>query len=308
MTRKSMNTRVAVIILTFNEERHIARCIESIRLFAYEVFIVDSGSTDRTVEIAQSMGAQVFSNPWVNHATQFNWALDNLPLSGDWVMRLDADEYVTEALAQEIKTRLPDMASTVSGVYVNRRVYFMGKWIRHGGYYPIRLLRIWRRGMGRCEQRWMDEHVYISGPGEKIIFAGDIVDDNKNNITWWTAKHNGYATREMIDLLNIRYGFGKPDGIESEAMAQQESRKRWVKEKIYSRLPLGLRALVYFLYRFIVRGGFLDGYRGMIFHVLQGFWYRFLVDVKVYEFESKMRAEGLDAKTLLRKEYGVEVE
>ena len=109
-------------------------------------------------------------------------------------------------------------------------------------------------------------------------------------------------------MLNIRYGFAKHDGVDSGGIKQQESRKRWLKEHVYSKLPLGLRALVYFLYRYIVLGGFLDGYRGMIFHVLQGFWYRFLVDVKVYEFESKMRAEGLDAKTLLRKEYGVEIE
>lgn len=299
---------ISVIILTFNEEQHIARCIESVRPFAHEIFIVDSHSTDRTVEIAQSLGAQVFSNPWVNHATQFNWALDNLPVSGDWVMRLDADEYVTEELAQEIMSRLPDMAPSVSGVYVARRIYFMGKWIKYGGIYPIRMLRIWRRGIGRCEQRWMDEHIYLLDTGTKVFIHGDIVDDNQNSITWWTTKHNGYATREMIELLNIRMGVAKRDGIDSSDTKQQESRKRWVKENIYSRLPLGLRALAYFLYRYIVRGGFLDGYRGMIFHVLQGFWYRFLVDVKVYEFESRMRAEGLDAKTLLRKEYGVEVE
>lgn len=304
----SIVASVSVVILTFNEEQHIARCIESVRPFAHEVFIVDSHSTDRTVEIAQSLGARAFANPWINYATQFNWGLDNLPISGDWVMRLDADEYVTEALAQEIKTRLPGLVTSVSGVYVVRRVYFMGKWIRHGGYYPIRLLRIWRRGIGRCEQRWMDEHIRLSDAGDKFFFPGDVVDDNRNNITWWTAKHNGYATREMIDLLNIRYGFDKHDGIDSNDAKQQESRKRWVKERLYSRLPLGFRALAYFLYRYIVRGGFLDGYRGMIFHILQGFWYRLLVDVKVYEFESKMRTQGLDAKTLLRKDYGVEIE
>ncbi|MEQ1837229.1 MAG: glycosyltransferase family 2 protein, partial [Candidatus Nitrotoga sp.] len=242
---------VSVVILTFNEEQHIARCIDSVRPFAHEIFIVDSHSTDRTVEIAQSLGAQAFANPWVNYATQFNWGLDNLPITGDWVMRLDADEYVTKALAQEIKSQLPNMVATVSGVYVARRVYFMGKWIKHGGYYPIRLLRIWRNGIGRCEQRWMDEHICLSDGGDKVFFPGDVVDDNQNNITCWTTKHNGYATREMIDLLNIRYGFDKHAGIDSNDAKQQESRKRWVKEHVYSRLPLGLRALVYFLYRYI---------------------------------------------------------
>ncbi|MGA7749039.1 MAG: glycosyltransferase family 2 protein, partial [Gallionella sp.] len=260
------------------------------------------------VEIAQSLGAQVFTNPFIDCATQFNWSLDNILVSGDWVMRLDADEYVTETLAQEIKARLPVMAPTVSGVYVARRIYFMGKCIKHGGYYPIHLLRIWRRGIGRCEQRKMDEHIILSDAGDKVFFPGDIVDDNKNNITWWTTKHNRYATLEMIELLNIRYEFAMHVGSDSRDIIQQASRKRWIKERVYSKLPLGLRALVYFLYRYILLGGFLDGYRGMIFHILQGFWYRFLVDVKVYEFERKMRAEGLDAKTLLRNEYGVEVE
>lgn len=301
-----MNKRVSVVILTFNEERHISRCIESLRPFSDEIFIVDSFSTDRTIEIAQSLGAQIFTNAWINYATQFNWALDNLPISGDWVMRMDADEYVMEELAHEIDYHLPSLDSSITGVYVTRRVYFMGKWIRHGSYYPISLLRIWRRGVGRCEQRWMDEHIFLQS-GKTVSLKGDIVDENLHGISSWTAKHNGYATREAIDLLSIRYGFSNRESIDVGIAKHQASQKRWIKEKVYSKLPLGIRALMYFLYRYILRGGFLDGYRGTIFHILQGFWYRLLVDVKVFEMETKMQAEGLDLKALLIRDYGVDI-
>ena len=292
---------LSAIILTLNEERHIERCIDSLRPFAREIFVVDSGSTDRTVQIAQACGAQVARNPWLNYAAQFNWALEHLPLRTAWVMRMDADEYATPELAGEIDARLHTLPAETAGVYVARRVHFMGRWIRHGGYYPTYLLRLWRRGRGRCEERWMDEHIQLLD-GSAEYFRGDIVDDNRNDLTWWISKHNAYATREAVDLLNVRYGFAHASAPRG---AHQDTRKRWVKERIYARLPAGLRAWCYFLYRYILRGGFLDGYQGAVFHVLQGFWYRFLVDAKIYEVERKMSLEGLDAKTVLARDYGI---
>lgn len=295
--------RISVIVLTKDEELHIARCIQSLG-FSHEIFIVDSGSTDKTIEIASSLGAKVFANPWLNYASQFNWGLDNLPITGDWVMRMDADEYVTLDLRQKIVDKLSIVAEDISGFYVKRKVNFMGTWMRHGGYYPVMLLRIWRTGVGRCEERWMDEHVLLKS-GSTVLLNGDIVDDNLNNLSTWTAKHNGYATREAIDLLNIKYGFSVKTGIDPLNAKNQESRKRWIKENVYSNLPIGLRALIYFLYRYILRLGFLDGQRGFVFHLLQGFWYRFLVDAKVMEVEKLMRDRCLDAKAVLTSEYGI---
>lgn len=294
---------LSVVILALNEERHIARCIESLRPFASKIFVVDAHSSDATRAIARSLGAEVHENTWVNYATQFNWGLDNLPIASQWVMRMDADEYVTPELARELQN-LASLDESVTGLYVRRRVMFMGRWIRHGGYYPTWLLRVWRAGLGRCEHRWMDEHIRVqSGASRHLPF--DIVDDNQNNLTWWTAKHNGYATREAIDLLNIRYGLFATDDLRTAPPTAQERIKRLLKERIYARLPLGMRALIYFLYRYVLRLGFLDGRRGAIFHFLQAFWYRFLVDAKIFELEQRAKRRGVDVKTVIESEYGV---
>lgn len=272
---------LSVIILTHNEEKHIGRCLDSLRAMTDKVFIVDSFSTDQTVEIARAMGAVVVQNPWVTYATQFNYGIQHNPHQTTWLMRMDADEYVLPELADEIRNRLPALPESTSGVYVKRRVLFMDRWIRHGGYYPIWLLRLWRRGQGICEQTWMDEHIKLS-VGEPVNFDNDIVDHNLNDLTWWTQKHNQYAIREVIDLLNIRHNFDQTVRVEPKLSGSQEQRKRYLKER-YARLPLFTRPLLYFLYRYFVRLGFLDGRRGFVWHFLQGLWYRFLVDAKLME-------------------------
>ena len=297
---------ISVVILTRDEERHIERCISSVRPIANKVFVVDSYSTDRTVELAKSVGAYVVQHSWVNYATQFNWALDTLPITSKWVMRLDADEYLTAELVQDIERRIDRLPDDVTGGYVARRIYFLGTWVRHGGCYPIRHLRLWRRGCGRCEERWMDEHILLNR-GKAISFQGDIVDENLNDLTWWISKHNSYATREAVDLLNLRFKFLPPGNGATAPWHIQDRRKRWMKEKIYSKLPKGFRAFAYFLLRYFGQGGFLDGRKGTIFHVLQGFWYRFLVDAKVDEIEARIRDKPNDVKAVLR-EYGIPID
>lgn len=306
-SRHARPVDLAVVILAFNEEAHLPRCLASVGSIARQIIVVDSFSHDRTVQLAEAAGATVLQNRFLNHATQFNWALDNAPITSSWVMRLDADEYVLPELATEIATLLPTLPNDVAGLYVTRRVHFMGKWIKHGGYYPVKLLRIWRAGRARCEERWMDEHIYLMR-GRATTLRNDIVDDNRNDITWWTNKHNAYATREAADLLNIRHKLSLRTGVSAEPRGSQAQRKRWLKERVYARLPLGLRALGYFALRYVLLVGFLDGYRGFIFHVLQGLWYRFLVDVKVFEIEEKMRAEGLDARAILARDYGIRID
>lgn len=277
---------VSVIILTHNEEKHIARCLQSLQLFTASIFIVDSFSTDRTVDIARSLGAVVVQNPWVNYATQFNFGIANTPFRTTWLMRMDADEYVLPELAAEINERLPALSPEVAGVYVKRRVMFFNRWIRHGGFYPIWLLRLWRRGQGICEETWMDEHIKVSAAGavavKTIQFQQDLVDHNLNNLTWWTQKHNNYAIREVIDLLNIKYNFDETQRVEPNLFGSQEQRTRYLKIQ-YASLPLFTRPFLYFLYRYILRMGFLDGRRGLIWHFLQAGWYRFLVDAKLFE-------------------------
>lgn len=281
---------LTVVILTRDEEKHITRVITSVQGIAHRIFVVDSGSTDRTVEIAKGLGAEVRFHPWHNYATQFNWGLDHLPDDTDWVMRLDADEVVTAPLAAEISGRLAALGTEVDGVYVSRRMTFLGRPIRWGGVFPVRVLRLFRHGRGRCEERWMDEHILVSGP--TADFAGEIIDDNRNSLTWWTAKHNAYASREVIDLLNLEYGFLEQETIADLRGGKQAGVKRWIKEKLYARLPAGSRAFAYFFYRYVVQLGFLDGREGTAFHVLQGFWYRYLVDTKLQEVKADMQATG----------------
>ena len=271
-------TDLTVIILTHDEALHLPRALASVQGIATRVIVVDSGSTDATVQIAQAAGAEVWQHPWTTHAQQFNWALDRLYSGTGWVLRLDADEYVTPALGAQIAAGLPDVA----GVTVGRSMYFQGQPIRYGGLFPARMLRLFRHGQGRVEPRWMDEHIVVNGPVAHL--SGGIIDDNRKPLDWWIAKHNAYASREVVDILNQRHGFLPADMAPSGAAGV----KRRIKHHLYARLPGGLRAGVYFLYRYILRGGFRDGARARAFHVLQGFWYRYLVDAKLAEVDRFM--------------------
>jgi len=299
-----MNTSLAVIILTFNEAQHLQRCIDSVKNITSSIFVIDSYSTDDTVAIAQSLGAVVYQNKFINHAAQLNWALDNCPTESEWILRLDADEIVTPELAQNIKTQLANIPADVVGLTINRQIHFLGKWIKRGGIYPIAPLRLWRTGKGRCENRWMDEHIIVEGKVQHL--DGDIADINLNNLTWWTTKHNHYASREAIDLLMIKYG-GSADTSHATT-GQQAKYKRWLKENVYSRLPLGVRAFSYFILRYIFMLGFLDGWQGLAFHSLQGLWYRFLVDLKVYELEQLMQQRKQTLAEVVRNEFGYDID
>ena len=295
---------LTVIILTQNEAKHLERCLTSVKDFASYVLVVDSGSTDDTVEIAERLGAKVMHNPWLNHATQFNFALDQLPEGVDWVLRLDADEVVTPQLSAEIIEKIGRLGSEVSGIALPRRMSFLGKRIRWGGIFPIRIVRLFRAGKGRCEIRWMDEHIIVDG--ETVEFAGEIHDDNLNSLTWWTDKHNAYASRETVELLNLEYGFKPHETVTNLRSGRQARIKRWLKEAVYSHLPAGLRAFVYFLYRYVLCLGFLDGREGAAFHVLQGFWYRYLVDAKLHEVQLYMRRNDVDVVTAIRHVLGID--
>ncbi|MBO9152042.1 glycosyltransferase family 2 protein [Chitinophaga sp. GCM10012297] len=298
--------KITVIILTYNEQKHIGRCLESMRQVSDDICIIDAGSTDDTVAIAESYGARIFRNKWVNYAVQFQWALDNCSIQNPWVMRMDADEYLEPALVKEINEA--KIADNITGIYIRRKVLFKGKWIRYGGFYPHTLLRIWRNGAGSIEQRWMDEHIVLSGDGTTML-REHIVDHNLNSIHWWVNKHNNYAIREMVDLLNIKYGFLDSDGRLLQNESSQAKRKRYLKEKVYASLSPGARASLYFFFRYFLRFGFLDGYKGFIFHFMQGYWYRLLVDVNMREFEEKLKGDTRREKLieLLRTDYNIAI-
>ncbi len=274
---------LAVVILTRNEALHISRVLRNVAPIAREIFVIDSLSSDSTVELARAGGAVVLQNKFINYARQFEWALNNAPIQSEWVMRLDADELLTPELTQEIECVLPSLPSDVSGINLNRRHIFLGRWIRHGGRYPLTLLRIWRKGSARIERRWMDEHMSLTA-GRAITLRHDFSDHNLNDLTFFTDKHNAYATREAIDFLNQKYRlfeWAEPVPVGST----QASTKRWMKERLYNRLGIWAAPFGYFLFRYIIQLGILDGREGLIYHFLQGFWYRFLVAAKIEEFD-----------------------
>jgi len=283
---------LTVLILTANEEKNIGKCIASIVPTGAKICIVDSVSVDDTVKIANSMGAAVKQHVWTTYADQFNWGLDNCDIDSDWVMRMDADEELTPELVKAIQEFLAQPPADVVGAYVKRRVYFMGQWIRHGGYYPTWLLRIFRNGEGRCEALFMDEHIVVT-QGRVLSIHEDIIDKNNKDLTFWTDKHNKYASREVKDILNkelTRSAHAKNSNvIQSSVTGHQDSTRRWLKDNLYLRMPLFVRPFLYFVYRYFLKLGFLDGTRGLIFHFLQAFWYRFLVDAKLYEHRLQQR-------------------
>ena len=290
---------ITAIILTYNEALHLERCVASLRPVCDRICIIDSFSTDQTIEIAKSLNVEVFQHTWENnYAAQLNWGIEQVDSQTEWTLRIDADEYLTIDLINEIKNNLSSVSSQVSGIEFTRKVNFKGRWIRFGGFYPIHLLRLWRSGKGICESRLMDEHMILSDGGI-IRFKGHIIDDNLNSIHWWVNKHNNYARREAADILNQEYRFVEETNLSDVAVGKQAAFKRQAKNSIYNKLPLGIRPLFYFLFRFFIQLGFLDHPKVWVFHVMQGFWYRLLVDINVAEAKAYCQGDVARMRVLV---------
>ncbi len=278
----SMRDLLTVLILTRDEEANLPGTLASLMPLGASLVVVDSGSTDRTCDLARAAGARVVDHPFTSQADQINWALDHLDLQTDWIMRLDADERLTSELVAELVATLPAAGPAVTGFELKRRVYFWGRWIRHGGYYPTWLFRVWRRGTARSEQRWMDEHL-VSSRGQVARLRHDIIDENRKGLSFWVDKHNRYADRELLDML---------EEAAAAAVGGQAGRRRWMKLNLYRRSPPFLRAGAYWALRYFLLLGFLDGIPGLVFHFNQGLWYRMLVDAKLYERRAATTAGG----------------
>ncbi len=296
---------ITVIVLTYNEEIHIRRCLGNVCPFVKKVFVVDSPSTDRTVEICREFkNVEVVAHHYPgNQAEQFNWALDNLRITTKWVLRLDADEYLLPELIAELQEKLPSLPEEVSGVILNRRHIFMGKWMKRG-IYPVKLLRVFRYGKGRCEQRLMDEHILLT-EGTAVEFEHDFCDHNLNDLSWFCHKHVNYAIREAVDLLDMELNLtGSAATDENKHISQQAQAKRMKKHQ-YAKQPLFWRSFAYFCYRYFLKGACLDGKVGFIWTFLQGWWYRTLVDAKVYEIKKACGMDKEKIKRLLKEKYDI---
>lgn len=284
---------LCALILTYNESKHLHRCIESLKSVANEIVVVDSFSTDDTAAIATSIGARLYEHVFINHSAQVNWVLNAIAIQSEWILRIDADEYLTPELASELARAISTASPSITGLIYRRGVTFLGQRVRFGGAGGQWVLRCWRTGHARCESRWMDEHMILeSGQAQRLRHL--VIDDNLNDISWWTRKHIGYAAREAVDLLNLRHRFLVIPNEHKQGVGNAAATKRWIKEKCYSRLPQGVRPALYYLYRMLFQLGILEGPKGWAFHFLQGLWYRTLVDIKIWEVETAMRDQGLE--------------
>ncbi|MGM9649780.1 MAG: glycosyltransferase family 2 protein [Butyricicoccaceae bacterium] len=263
---------ITAIILTRNEEDYIGDCIRSIRHIVKRIVVVDSFSEDRTVEIASSMGAEVHQHEFVNHAKQYMYAVGLAQVQTTWILRIDADERLTEESADELEQLCSENEHTdVNGIVLRFYNLFLGKPMRHGGMYPWRKLSVYKTGKGNIEDRNMDEHIILDS-GITVQAKKDSVHLAFRGLTFFTNKCNWYSTREAMDYFECRD-------------VRNASLKTRLKMNVYYKLPLGFRSWAYYVYRYYVRLGFLDGKEGKIFAFLHAYWYRFLVDAKIYEHE-----------------------
>lgn len=268
---------ISVIILTYNSAATIAATVNSACRISDDVHVVDSYSDDETCAIAEAAGARVVQHPFEQYGLQRNWAIENLPLAHPWELHLDADERLSEALIARLQAlggRFPD---DVDGYALPRLVHFMGRPLRHGGMYPIWHLRLFRRGKGRCETRRYDQHFHVDGRCERL--RAPFIDDIRLELSEWVSRHNRWAEAEVEQIL---------DGDDAGVLVRGRLRgspleRQRARRLLYDRLPPLLRPFLLFFYRYVVRLGFLDGREGLVFHVMQGLWFRFLIDAKLLE-------------------------
>lgn len=285
-----MSESLDIIILTFNEEKNIGDCLQSAAALKANIYIVDSGSTDGTLAICQKYTQNIFSHPFENYAAQRNWALDNLPLTGSWILNLDADHRVTPELTAQLNDVFSKPVNTeTNGFLISRRTMFMGKWIKHGGHYPTYHANLFRLGFGRCEEKLYDQHFKVSGKTQ--ILKTDIVDVITNSLTSFISRHNHWATLEaqyLVEQQNAPVIDDHGKLVHPRLFGNPMERRRYMKKR-YESFPLFVRPAIYFFIRYFIKLGFLDGTTGLVFHFLQGFWFRFLIDAKIYELRKESK-------------------
>ena len=260
---------LTVVILTLNEEKNIQACLESVKSIAKEILVVDSFSTDATLALVGKFNVRLVQNRFINYAAQRNFALKQAGVKTEWVLMLDADERVSPELSSEIKNLL-GTSPRENGFEIRRRLYWYGKWIKKG-YYPVWLTRLVRTHQAYCEDRVVNEHLQVEGQVGRL--QGDILHEDQNGIDRWHTKHLRYAELEAEEFFSSQKNI---HGI-----------KRWVQYRVWDRLPLFLRPWIYFLYRYVLRGGFLEGWQGLSYHFFQSLWLQFLISLKITEMKRR---------------------
>lgn len=271
-----MQPDLSVIILTHNEQANLPQALDSVSGWAKRVFVVDSFSSDGTVEIARRYGCKVFQYRFEGFPQQRNRALSELPIETEWVLFLDADEWMPDELKAEIAARIGENP-VEQGFFLRRRFYWMGAWVRRG-YYPVWILRLFRHGHASCEDRSVNEHMVLHGAAG--FLRHDFIHQDRKPVAEWIEKHNRYAVKEARELFRTQ---AQPTKLAARFFGPQAERVRWLRERVYNRLPPILRPFLLFGYRVVLCGGMLDGWRAVLYHFLQAFWYPLLIDVNFLE-------------------------
>jgi len=279
---------IITIILTYNEEENISRAIKSAKKISNIVYVVDSFSDDQTISIAKRLNAKILKKKFKNHSEQFNWALSKIKPKNKWVLRLDADEYLENNLIAEIKEKLKSIDNDVNGITFRLKEKFLDQFIKYGGRRKLRILRLWKYGYGKIEDRLMDEGVYLSS-GKIKNFSNFIVNDNSKTLQRYIDKHQIYATKEAVEIIKKKYDLTNRDLSSLENISTIRKIKIFIKENIFNKLSYPVACSIYFIYRYIILLGFLDGKKGFLYHFLQGFWYRVIVGAKVDEIDIALK-------------------
>jgi glycosyltransferase involved in cell wall biosynthesis len=290
---------ITIILLTYNEEKNLPACLASIRELVASVFVVDSFSTDATLSLLEAEGIRYEQHVFEHYAQQRNWAQENNPFQTDWVFHLDAGERLTPALVHWLQREF-DPSSPYDGYMFSRKTLFFDHWIRYGGHYPNYHLRLYRKGKGHCEAKVYDQHFVCEGKVKVVAASADIIDTVADNLRDFTLSHSRWAIFEAVELLAAQQQSGE---VKMKLLGTPIERRRWLKNKVFQQSPLFLRSLLYFIYRYFLRLGFLDGRVGLVFHFLQGFWFRFMVDAMVLELRYRMHQEQKTLRQILEAHY-----
>lgn len=293
---------ITTIILTYNEEIHIRRCLDNVCPFSKKVYVIDSPSDDRTVEICgefDNVEVVVHKYPGTQ-AEQLNWALNNLEFSTEWILRVDADEYLSEELISEIENRLPYLPDNITGIILPRWHFFLNKLMDFDA--PAKILRLFRTNKGTCENRLMDEYIQLN-EGQAIEFKEFFYDHTLASVAEYCRKHVNYATREAVMQLDEKYALSKQE--KEILILGNEANKTRKKKAVYSKLPLFWRAFAYFIFQYIFKGAFFKGRAGFVYVYIQTYWYRTLVDSLIYEIESNCIGNPMKMRDYINKNFNI---
>lgn len=274
MKYRYMKADLTVIILTKNEEKNIEDCIASVVEIAKRIIVVDSYSDDQTVKIASKMNAEIYQHKFETHARQFMYAVNISNITTKWILKLDADERMTEETRNELVQLCNKNSNTdINGIILRFKKNFLGKDLYHGGVYPWKKLSCYKTDHGFIEDRAMDEHIVLK-QGKSITMKNDCLHLDFKNLEFFINKHNWYSSKETSEYFKLN---------NTKNSNEKVNIKTWIKNSIYYKLPIGMRAHFYYIYRYYFKLGFLDGKEGKIYAFMQAYWYRYLVDAKIYE-------------------------